>query len=241
MISHESDEAILLWNLGPHSQSFAGWRLITVTRQSTFPITSTLTLAQVIDFGVPLKRQLFELALAKMLPVSGVKTQILRYLDLDGALQLTNRGGAIHLLDGTDTVVDTLLYSEVQKSIASWQGNPAMLYTRGNLSSEGKVWHRKRDLVTDLPLDNDRAEDWAGDLADVEWGRRIRMPGWRGWERGVLAISEISTSLSTVTVAVGPEGLYQPLSDAFARASSTIDMSLYTFEIQKSQKLSFKL
>lgn len=230
VISHEPDEAILLWNLGPHAQSFAGWRLSTATRQSTFPITSTLSLAPGDRLWCTNETAAFRISFGEDAACEWGHNTDPSVLNLDGALQLTNVGGVIHLQDGDGTIVDTLLYGEVQESIATWQGRPAVLYARGSVPSEGQVWQRKRDPNTDLPIDSDQAADWAGDLTDIEWGRRIRMPGWRGWERGDLAVPESSASLATVTVAVGPEGLYRPLVDAFASATRTLDMSLYTFE-----------
>ena len=43
-VSHEPDEALLLWNVGDAAQPLAGWTLVSGTRRATFPLTATLTL-----------------------------------------------------------------------------------------------------------------------------------------------------------------------------------------------------
>src|SRR5690606_7495871 len=83
---------------------------------------------------------------------------------------------------------------------------------------------------TGLPLDHDLASDWASDLADVAWGRRVRFPGWGGWDATDGALPAAITANATVTVAIAPEGLYVPLAAALASATHSLDLSLYTFE-----------
>ncbi|NJN84828.1 MAG: hypothetical protein HC802_22760, partial [Caldilineaceae bacterium] len=80
------------------------------------------------------------------------------------------------------------------------------------------------------PIDSDHAADWASDLNDMAWGRRVRLPGWRGWDKNDLFAPHTAHTEATVTLAIGPEGLFRPLADLFSRASTSIDLSIYTLE-----------
>src|SRR5690606_5699641 len=127
------------------------------------------------------------------------------------ALQLSNTGGVLHVRDGQGLVVDTLLYGNRTGPVTGWQGVPVQLYARGAIGRQGQIWQRKIVLETGLPLDHDLASDWASDLADVAWGRRVRFPGWGGWDATDGALPAAITANATVTVAIAPEGLYVPL------------------------------
>jgi phosphatidylserine/phosphatidylglycerophosphate/cardiolipin synthase-like enzyme len=152
-------------------------------------------------------------------------------LNLEGAkLQLANAGGVVLLRDPQGLVVDTLLYGDEVGPVTGWQGAPIQLYTRGAVARQGQLWQRKITLPTGLPIDHDLASDWASDLADVEWGRRVRFPGWDGWSAADGALPAVVTANAMITVAIAPEGLYAPLAAALASATHSIDLSLYTFE-----------
>ncbi len=229
-LSGEPDEAVLLWNVGESAQHLAGWQLATPTRRTTVPLTATLTLAPGQRIWCAAESQAF-MASFGMAPAcawqAGAGSGIVQ---LAGKLSLTNSGGSIQLLDAGGHVVDTLVYGKTDRSAIGWQGVPAQLYTRGAIAAAGQVWQRKLDPITDLPIDSDRATDWAGDLADVAWGRRVRRPGWHGWDRADLAWPVHGMADASVTIAVGPEGLYQPLAAALTAATQTIDLSIYVLE-----------
>ena len=146
---------------------------------------------------------------------------------LDGSLALANHGGQIQLRDAGDKLIDALLYGDAAHAIEGWTGPPAQAYARGAIATEGQVWQRKRHPLSHQPLDTDSASDWAGDLADTDWGRRVFFPGWEMDGRIRPAHSAES---ATVTVAVAPEGLYAPVNDALASARHSIDLSLYVLE-----------
>ncbi|HAJ36983.1 MAG TPA: hypothetical protein DCL15_14980, partial [Chloroflexi bacterium] len=149
---------------------------------------------------------------------------------LDAALSLVNTGGAITLADAAGAAVDTLLYGNTTRQPTGWHGAPATLYTRGLATTSGQVWQRKLDPFTGLPIDSDTAQDWAGDLADLAWGRRVRQPGWGGWTRTDGLWPATGVEAATWAVAIGPEGLYTPLAETLNQATQSIDLSLYTFE-----------
>jgi hypothetical protein len=180
-ISYEPDEAILLWNAGPGAQALAGWSLTAGTKRAAFPITSTVVLAPGARLWCTANAdsfwRSFGVAAGCAWETADPGTPM-----LDAALSFANTGGAITVADAAGSAVDTLLYGDTTRQPADWVGAPATLYTRGLATSSGQVWQRKLDPVTGQPVDSDTAQDWSGDLADLDWGRRVRQPGWGGWD-----------------------------------------------------------
>ena len=230
VISGEGDEAILLWNIDDGVQALAGWQLATANRQTTFPLTSTLTLAPGERIWCAASALIFQQTFGELPACEWAGDSEPTVLNLAGKLPLTNGGGHLYLRNAAGEVVDTLIYGDSAQPAAGWVGMAAQLYTRGDVASAGQVWQRKRDPVTGQPIDTNRAADWAGDLVDLRWGRQVRMPGWSGWTTTDLGRPQAGIATATVTVAVGPEGLYQPLSTLLASATTSLDLSLYTVE-----------
>ncbi len=229
-ISGEGDEAILLWNIGEGAQPLAGWQLATTTRQATFPITSTLSLAPGERLWCAAAAVTFRLSFGEAPSCEWASDSEPAVLNLDGKLALTNSGGHLYLRNVAGEVMDTLIYGDNTQPAVGWQGVAAQLYARGDVPTAGQVWQRKRDPIAGWPLDTDQASDWAGDLADPLWGRQVRMPGWSGWTPTELDRPASGTANASVTIAVGPEGLYQPLAALLTSATLSLDLSLYTLE-----------
>lgn len=231
-VSYEPDEAVLLWNAGGTAQPLAGWSIQANSRRVTFPITTTLTLAPRSWLWCSAQAAAFHTSFGEEptctwddeLPgADGI-------VALDGNMTLPNGGASLQLRDAQEHLVDTLLYGDVTRTPDGWTGAPAQLYTDGAIGTAGQVWHRKSDPATGLPVDTDQAADWAGDRADLAWGRRVRRPGWRGWNAADLAAPAFTSTTATTSVAVGPEGLYTAIADALNGASVAVDMSIYTLE-----------
>lgn len=230
VITGEPDEAILLWNAGARGQSLAGWQLATATRRAAFPMTATLTLQPGQRLWCAAQDAAFLSSFGEPAACAWAETSDPATLPLEGSLALNNRGGQIVLRDAQGRLVDALLYGDASSGVEGWTGVPAQLYTRGAVGVEGQVYHRKLHPLTGQPLDTDAAADWAGDLGDVAWGRRVRRPGWQGWDDASLARPPHGDADATVTVAVAPEGLYAPLAAALSSATRSIDLSLYVLE-----------
>ena len=99
--------------------------------------------------------------------------------ELDGSLSLTNYGGHIQLRDAQGRLIDALLYGDVDHAIEGWTGFAgAGLHTGRHRLGRPSLAAQARSRPLRLPLDSDAASDWAGDLADVAWGRRVSYPGW---------------------------------------------------------------
>lgn len=230
VISGEADEALLLWNRGATRQPLAGWALTTASRRATFPITSTLTLGPGEQIWCAAEATTFRLTFGESPACEWATESEPTVPNLDGKLSLANSGGRIQLYSATGLLVDTLLYGDESRPATGWSGPAVQLYTRGDIPREGQLWQRKRDPLTGLPLDTDQAADWSADLADLAWGRQVRMPGWLGLEQPTLVAPQAIVTTATITVAIGPEGLYQPLAAFIARSQQSLDLSLYTIE-----------
>lgn len=229
-ISGEADEAILLWNVGQDSQALAGWQVETKARVAAFPITSTLQIAPGQRLWCSGEATAFRQSFGEEPACEWASDSDPTVLNLTNKLQFTNPRGWIMLKNADGKVVDALRYGDEEQAVDGWVGAPVQPYTRGDVAASGQVLERKRDPATGLPVDHDLATDWASDLTDIAWGRRVRMPGWLGWDNATLAQPTLVNAYATTTVAVGPEGLYTPLAAAFAAATASIDLSIYTFE-----------
>lgn len=229
-LSGEADEAILLWHRGDGAAvDLAGWTLEANGRRATFP--PGLVLAPGARLWCAAQAAAFRLTFGVTPACEWAADSDPAVPNLTGSvLRLTNSGGVITLRDPAGQVLDTLLYGDEIGPAPGWQGAPAALYTRGVIAAQGQVWQRKRDPRTGLPLDSDQATDWAGDLADVAWGRRVRFPGWDGWDDYDGGLPVALAVDATITVAVAPEGLYASIADAIHQAAHTLDLSLYTLE-----------
>jgi phosphatidylserine/phosphatidylglycerophosphate/cardiolipin synthase-like enzyme len=145
-------------------------------------------------------------------------------------VNFANQSGRILLRSVTSENVDVLAYGKSPPETTGWHGAPATLYTRGTAAASGQLYHRKLDPSTDRPLDSDTAADWAGDLADPTWGRRVRQPGWQGWDAASLLRPFTAREHARVTLAVGPEGLYELIAAALHDARLSVDLNIYTLE-----------
>lgn len=228
-ISYEPDEAILLWNVGAGAQSLAGWSLRAGAREASFPLTTTLRLEPGARIWCTAQTASFRTSFGVEAGCAWASADNSAQM-LDGSLLFGNAGGAITLLDDKLAVVDVLLYGDTVLQPSGWEGAPANLYTRGLATSAGQVWQRKPDPISGLPIDSNTARDWSGDLSDLAWGRRVRQPGWGGWDRASGLWPWSGNEPATWTVAVGPEGLYVPVSGFLNSATRSLDLSLYTFE-----------
>lgn len=228
-VSGEPDEAILLWNVGGSAQPLAGWSLRAGSREASFPAASALQLRPGGRLWCTARTDSFRLSFGEEARCAWSFADNGAEL-LSTSLSLNNSGSVITLLDDQRRVVDVLRYGNAAQTAEGWLGAPADAYTRGSITAFGQVWRRKVDPLSGLPIDTDAASDWAGDLADLAWGRRVYQPGWGGWSRedGLWPWSGVESA--SWTVAVGPEGLYRPMLRFLESASHSLDLSLYTLE-----------
>jgi cardiolipin synthase A/B len=229
-ISQEPDEALLLWNIGDRTQPLAGWQLAAGTRAATFPLTSTLQIEPGQRLWCTAQAAAFRASFGESPACEWAADTDPDVPNLEGRLGFANTGGLVTLYDAMGEPIDRLVYGNADDPATGWSGPPAALYTRGLTSTQGQLWQRKRDAHTGLPIDTDRASDWAGDLADLTWGRQVRWPGWQGWDAAGRARPAELSATAAVTVAVGPEGLQAPIAATLRTAVASIDLSIYTLE-----------
>jgi len=229
-VSHEPDEAVLLWNIGSEGHALAGWQLASGTQRITIPISSTLHLEPGQRLWCSAQATAFAQSFGAWPACEWAADTRPEIPNLEGKLSLANSGGTLQLFAANGARIDVLVYGDETHPADGWSGTPAQLYTRGIAAAQGQIWQRKRTPSTGQPIDSDRASDWAGDLADLAWGRQVRWPGWQGWDGDSWFWPTTATAQAMVTVAVGPEGLYRSIAAALRDASVTIDLSIYSLE-----------
>ena len=98
-VSHEPDEALLLWNAGVTSHSLAGWSLVSGTRRATFPVTATLTLAPGARLWCAAQASAFAASFGEQAACEWAADTDPAAVDLAGAFGLVNGGGSVLLRD----------------------------------------------------------------------------------------------------------------------------------------------
>jgi cardiolipin synthase A/B len=228
--SGEADEAIMLWNTGNRTEPLAGWQLESNGRRTILPATSSLSITPGQRLWLAAEALAFRQSFGEAPAAEWASNTDPLILDLEGPISLANAGGTLRLLDPNGAVVDVFLYGDETVPAEGWTGPPSQLYTRGVVTAQGQVWQRKRDPQTGVPVDANRAQDWAGDLTDPDWGRQVRWPGWLGWDTAGGALPSRGDAVADILLAIGPEGIYAPVAQALDAATTSIDLAIYTLE-----------
>lgn len=150
--------------------------------------------------------------------------------EMDGAWpRYANDGGECLLKDAGGAVADVLVYEGGDVGTPGWLG-PAVWPWSPNtyFGAEGQILYRKRDQAGGRPWpDSDGGADWAQDDADHVHGRKALYPGWDldpfFWTAQV-------TETAVLTVAVGPDHLFETVAAQLGRAQESIVVEGYTFE-----------
>ena len=150
--------------------------------------------------------------------------------EIDGSWpRFRNDGDECLLYDSEGRTVDAFVYEDGQTELQGWQGPAVQTWSPNTyFGAEGQILYRKRDEASGLPLaDTDTAADWAQDPADQVLGRRVLYPGWDldsfFWTARV-------TDTAVLTVAVGPDHLFEAVTAEIERAQESIWIEAYTFE-----------
>lgn len=239
LVSHEPDEAFQLWNISDHTAYLSGYQISDGSRTVVFP---TMTLAA--GTGLWCTRH------AATFTVSFGFTPTCEYGpdDTDPAvpnlsgtpLRFANGGGQIRLLNSSGRLVDVLVYENGDPDQPGWQGPAVDPYRPSNsFPAEGQILYRKFDWLTGQPLpDSDRRADWAQDPEDPFNGQRVRYPGW---DLELFGRAQTIVASGTLTVALGPDNLFDVVSQTLASARQSIRMASYSFEhVRLAQLLAAK-
>lgn len=228
-LSGEPDEAILLYNAGADALSLSGWRIQAGGRSAYFPPTSTLRIEAGASIWCARQADGFRMTFG-FAPDCEWRESDPTVPNLVGAApSFANQGGRISIGPAKGEPTDLLLYGDESTLPSGWTGPALQPYQGGSLSPVGQVLLRKRDQESGRPLDSDRAADWRSDSLDLEWGKQLFWPGWSIWTDQELGLAPIGAT-ATVTVALGPEGIFPVMAPLLAGAKEEIKLALYTFE-----------
>ena len=229
-ISGEGDEALWLWNEGPGQAALAGWQITGNGRTATFPTTSTLTIPVAAGLWCKANPTIFRRTYGFAPECEWGADDDPAVPDLTGSVpRLTNSGGVIQLNSPDGQAADVLVYGDESQIPAGWNGSAAQLYNRGALGAAGQVLRRKPGGAGTF-ADTDRAADWSGDVADLAWGRQLFFPGWRLWQPGWQVSNQPIQASGVLTLAIGPDGLYEPMAAFLQSSQTSLNLSLYTLE-----------
>lgn len=144
-------------------------------------------------------------------------------------LRFSNSGDQLTLKDNAGQLIDAMVYKGGDTHIDGWAGASVKPYAPSSTFAEGgQILYRKFDEETGLPLpDTDSAADWAQDVSDPIHGRRVRYPGW---DLETFFHPPQITATATLTVAIGPDHLFQTVVQQIQQAQSSIEFHGYTLE-----------
>lgn len=223
----EADEAFRLWNVGAAPLDLAGYRVGDGQRTVTFP---ALTLAP----GTGLWCSGSAVTFARSHGFTpdceyGADSDPL-VPNLSGtALRFGNSGGQALLFNRAGRLADAVVYEAGDPAQPGWQGPAVAPYSpSSSFPGEGQILYRKFDWASGQPLgDTDRRADWAQDPDDRYSGQRVQYPGW-DLER--FARPAVIAASGVLTAALGPDTLYDVVSQTLAGAQQSIRLASFTFE-----------
>ena len=103
-VSHEPDEAVLLWNIGSEEQALAGWQLANGSQRLTIPVSSTLQLDPGQSLWCSAQAAAFAQSFGALPACEWAEDTRPEVPNLEGKLTLANSGGTLQLLDGNGHV-----------------------------------------------------------------------------------------------------------------------------------------
>lgn len=229
-VSDEPDEAFQLWNVSNQPANLAGYQVSDGRRTVVFPaltlpagsglwctrhavtFTHSFGFAPGCEYGVDSDPNVPNLS--------------------GSALRFANTGGQARLLNPAGALVDVLVYEGGDSQQAGWQGATAQPYApSSSFPAEGQILYRKRDWDGALPgqpwPDSDRRGDWAQDPDDPWAGRRVQYPGW---DLDTLGQSPLVQASAALTVALGPDNLFDVVSRTLASAQRSLYLEGYSLE-----------
>lgn len=225
--SGEPDEAFRLWNVSDSPINLSGYAVGDGQRQVIFP-----------SLNLPAGGSLWCAGNAAAFSRSFGVTAGCEYAadsdpqvpNLGGqALRFANTGGQALLFNPGANLVDAVVYETGNAQQAGWQGPAVQPYTPSTtFAAEGQILYRKFDWITGAPWpDSDRAADWAQDPDDRLEGQRVQYPGW---DVDRFARSVTIHAGGALTVALGPDTLFDTVNDTLTAAQQSIWLESYTFE-----------
>ncbi|MBN1317298.1 MAG: lamin tail domain-containing protein [Anaerolineales bacterium] len=220
------DEAVLVTNLGTGTADISGWKLTDNEQEARFPSGTVLPAG--ISIWAARDAADFRAQFGH-LPDLAIETAGLNVPKMLGSWPLlANYGDEVVLLDDGGQIQDAIVYLKGDSGQEGWNSQPVEPYHPGVFSQEGQILYRKLDQSTGRPVtDTDTASDWAQEIEDPVDGRKVRYPGW-DLESFFLPLQ--ITTTGRLTVAVGPDHLFEVMSATLNSAQSQLLIQSYTFE-----------
>ncbi len=223
----EADEAFRLWNVGDAPLDLAGYQVGDGQRAVTFP---ALTLAPGVGLWCTGNAVVFARSHGFAPDCEyGVDSDPLVPNLSGAALRFANTGGQVLLFNRAGRLADALVYEAGDAAQPGWQGPAVDPYApSSSFPAEGQILYRKFDWNSGQPWpDSDSRADWAQDLTDRFNGQRVRYPGW-DLER--FARPAAIAASGVLTAALGPDNLFDVVSQTLAGAQHSIRLASFTFE-----------
>lgn len=223
----EPDEAFRLWNVSGHPVDLAGYSVGDGRRVVTFP---AMTLAPGTGLWCTGSAAPFARSFGFSPDCEYAEDSDPQAPNLSGAaLRFANTGGQALLFNRAGGLVDVLVYENGAATQPGWQGPAVAPYTPSTaFAAEGQILYRKFDWTTGQPWpDSDGRADWAQDPADMVNGQRVQYPGW-DLER--FARPAAIAASGVLTAALGPDNMFDAVSQTLASAQHSIRLASYTFE-----------
>jgi uncharacterized repeat protein (TIGR01451 family) len=223
---NDTDEAVLLVNVGAAPASLAGWQLTDGLSSMTFPSESTLEPAErvwIAAHGDAFARQFGHL------PDFEVHDSGLGIPPMGGGPWpgFANDGDEAILVDQHGRVQDVLVYGSGDVLTYGWNGPALEPYVvSGVFAAEGQILYRKMNPLTGLPVtDTNSALDWAQERTNPVTGRRVRYPGW---DMEHFVTPQRAVEEATLTVAIAPDHAYEVVVEQLTAAESSIQVESLT-------------
>jgi len=229
--ANDDDEAFRLWNVSPCEAKLEGWCATDGEGKVCFPGGALLLPGKALWCAK--KAEAFRASFG-FLPdwEYGADTSP-EVPQMSGkAIALSNSGDELFLLPPEGTItdsVDTIVYGEGGENSPGWSGQTVKPYKiAGGLGLAGQILFRKRDELTSLPLpDTNTSSDWAQDPDDPHQGRRVLYPGW---ELDRFFYPAEITETAHLTIAIGPDHLYEIISRHISSAQQSLKLAAYSLD-----------
>ncbi len=225
--TNEPDEAFRLWNVGDAPLDLAGYAVGDGQRRVTFP---SMTLAPGAGLWCTGNAVAFARSYGFTPDCEYGADSDPQVPNLSGAaLRFANSGGQALLFNRAGRLADALVYENGDAGQPGWRGPAVDPYApSSSFPADGQILYRKFDWNTGQPWpDSDGRTDWAQDLADPANGQRVRYPGW-DLER--FARPAAIAANGVLTAALGPDNLFDVVSQTLAGAQHSIRLASFTFE-----------
>jgi cardiolipin synthase A/B len=227
--AYEPDEAVRVLNVSDAPLDLGGWRITKDLEGGGVVFAAGTALAPGQGAWVACQAAAFELQFGFKPDLEAGVTDPAVPKMAGTWPRFANDGGWCLLYNASGMLVDAVAYEGGAGPAAAWLGPALQPWTPSPyFGAEGQVLYRKRDEATGLPVvDTDTAADWAQDPADWLSGRRVLYPGW---DLDAFFYPARATQTAHLTIAIGPDHLYEALRSTLEGARESIWIEAYTFE-----------